>query len=242
MRWAIVVSGDQERRRDLGDGEPAEQPQGECHPGLGRQRRMAAGEDQPEPVVLDGAGRLVGRVVVDHQGRLVLGVALLFAADPVHGPAARGGGQPAARVGRHPVDRPASRGRPGAPRRRPPRRRRGRRSGAPARRPPGRTPRGRSARSPRLTSPRHRPVTRPGTAAPRPCRGRPPRPPSPTRSAASRSGAWITQKPPRYSLDSAYGPSVTIGVSPVAVDGGGLRRSASGRRRTPRRPRRGPSG
>ena len=34
-------------------------------------------------------------------------------------------------------------------------------------------------------------------------------------SAASRSGASMIQKPPRYSFDSAYGPSVTIGLSPV---------------------------
>ena len=67
---------------------------------------MAAGEDQPEPVVLDDAGRLVGCVVGDHEGRLVLGVAVGLAADPVDGPVAGGRGQPAAGVGRYAVDRP----------------------------------------------------------------------------------------------------------------------------------------
>jgi len=108
MRAPLI--GGQERPGDLGDGQAAEQPQGERHPGLGCQRRVAAGEDQPEPVVVDGAGQLRGCVVVDHQGRPVLGVALLLAADPVEGAPGRGGGQPAARVGRHPVDRPALEG------------------------------------------------------------------------------------------------------------------------------------
>ncbi len=66
---------------------------------------------------------------------------------------------------------------------------------------------------------------------------RPWSPPSAHLSAASRSGASMTQKPPRYSLDSAYGPSVTIGLSPVLSTVVAVRRRAAGRRRTPRRPR-----
>ena len=40
----------------------------------------------------------------------------------------------------------------------------------------------------------------------------------------------MTQKPPRYSLDSANGPSVTIGLVAGVVDGGRLldRRQAAG--------------
>ena len=43
----------QEGAGDLGDGQPADQAQRQRDPGLHRQGRVAAGEDQPEPVVLD---------------------------------------------------------------------------------------------------------------------------------------------------------------------------------------------
>ncbi len=102
--------GDQERLGDLEDGQPAEETQGQRHPGLGCERGVAAGEDQPQPVVLDDAGRLVGCVVVQHQCRLVLGVAARLAPDPVDGPVAGRRGQPAARVGRYAVDRPPLQG------------------------------------------------------------------------------------------------------------------------------------
>jgi len=48
----------------------------------------------------------MGRVVVGHQGSLVLGVALVLAADPIDRPVARGGGEPAAGVGRYAGLRP----------------------------------------------------------------------------------------------------------------------------------------
>ena len=96
----------QERLGDLGDGEAAEQPQGERHPRLRGEGRVAAGEDQPQPVVLEQAGRLVRCVVGDHQGRLVLGVAVGLAADLVDGAVAGRRGQPAAGVGRDAVDGP----------------------------------------------------------------------------------------------------------------------------------------
>ncbi len=48
----------QERPGDLRRGQPGQRAQGEGHPALQRQRRMTAGEDQPQPVVLDPA--LVG--------------------------------------------------------------------------------------------------------------------------------------------------------------------------------------
>ena len=41
--------------RDLGRGEPAEQPERERHPGGGAERRVAAGEDEPQPVVVHRA-------------------------------------------------------------------------------------------------------------------------------------------------------------------------------------------
>jgi len=78
--------------RDLGHGQPTEEAERQRDPRLRRERRMAAGEEQPQPVVLDWSGGLVGRVVVVHEGRLVLGVALLLAADPVDRAVARGGG------------------------------------------------------------------------------------------------------------------------------------------------------
>ena len=99
--------GDEEGLRDLGHGEAAEQAQGQRHPRLGCERGVAAGEDQPQPVVLDHAGRLVGCVVGHHECRLVLGVAVGLAADPVDRAVARGRGQPAAGVGRYAVAGPA---------------------------------------------------------------------------------------------------------------------------------------
>jgi hypothetical protein len=43
----------QQRPRDLGHGQAADQPQRERHLGLERERRMAAREHQPEPLVRD---------------------------------------------------------------------------------------------------------------------------------------------------------------------------------------------
>ena len=72
---------------------------------------MAAGEDEPQPVVLDRAGRLGRAVVVHHQGRLVLGVALGLATEPVDRLAGGRGGEPSAGVGRYAVSWPSLRGR-----------------------------------------------------------------------------------------------------------------------------------
>ena len=57
IRWATVDSGDQERPRDLVGGQAAEQAQRQRHPGLGRQHRVAGGEDQAQQVVVDVARR-----------------------------------------------------------------------------------------------------------------------------------------------------------------------------------------
>ncbi len=43
----------QERPRDLGGGQPAQQPQRQRHPRRHRQHRVAGGEHQPQPVVAD---------------------------------------------------------------------------------------------------------------------------------------------------------------------------------------------
>ncbi len=67
--------GHQEGAGDLARGEPAEQPQRERHLRARRERRMAAGEDQPEPIVVHGA--LLGHVVVGAVEQDGLGVPLL---------------------------------------------------------------------------------------------------------------------------------------------------------------------
>jgi hypothetical protein len=71
---------------------------------------MATGEDQLEPFVFDHG---VVDLVFGGLGQLEqmrLGGERALAADPVDRPVARGGVQPAARVGRNPFGRPALRG------------------------------------------------------------------------------------------------------------------------------------
>src|SRR5829696_8706131 len=97
----------QEATGDLGHGQTADHAQRQGHAGLHRQRRVTAGEDQPEPFVVDGAERLGRVVVVVHQlSLLLLVVALVLAPDPVDGLAVGGGGQPGAGVGGYAVGRP----------------------------------------------------------------------------------------------------------------------------------------
>ena len=52
-RCDAVDSGDQERLADRPGAQPAGHPQGERDPAVQRQRRVAAGEQQPQPVVVD---------------------------------------------------------------------------------------------------------------------------------------------------------------------------------------------
>ena len=47
------AGGREKRVRDLFGGEAAHLAQGQCDLRIGRQRRMAAREDQPQPIVLD---------------------------------------------------------------------------------------------------------------------------------------------------------------------------------------------
>jgi hypothetical protein len=69
-------------------------------------RYLAAGEDQPEPLVVDDADRLGRFVVVQQLSLLLLAVAFVLAPDPVDGHASGGGGQPAAGVGGYAAGRP----------------------------------------------------------------------------------------------------------------------------------------
>ena len=55
-RCAIVGAGHEKRARDLVGLEAAERAQRQRDLGLERQRRVAAGEDQPQPIVGDLAG------------------------------------------------------------------------------------------------------------------------------------------------------------------------------------------
>ncbi len=99
--------GNEERACDLLRAEPPERTQGQRDLRLGTERRMAAGEDQLQPLVREG--RLV-RLVLHDPGRLeqprLLGERP-FAAQPVDRPVARRDRQPRARVGRYAVARPA---------------------------------------------------------------------------------------------------------------------------------------
>ncbi len=93
--------GDQERPGDLGGLQAAERSQRQRHLPVQRQRRVAAGEDQLEPLVLDD--RLVVLVhdgVGERQQVELLGEGA-FPADPVDRPVACRRHQPRTRVGRH---------------------------------------------------------------------------------------------------------------------------------------------
>src|ERR1022692_714428 len=96
----------QEGAGDLGHGQTADHAQRQRHAGLHRERRVTAGEDQPEPLVVDGAERLGRVVVVQQLSLLLLVVALVLAPDPVDGLAVGGGGKPGAGAGGYAVGRP----------------------------------------------------------------------------------------------------------------------------------------
>ena len=88
--------GNQERSRDLGGGEPGQGAQRERDLGLPRQRRVTAGEDQPQPIVDDSAlacsSALVTRfwrVGRQHRNLLQLGGARRHAAQTVERTVAR---------------------------------------------------------------------------------------------------------------------------------------------------------
>jgi hypothetical protein len=85
----------QEGAGDLGHGQTGDHARRQCQAGFDRQRRVTAGEDQPEPVV-----------AVHQLSLFVLVVALVLPPDPGDRLAVGRGGQPGAGVGRYAVSRP----------------------------------------------------------------------------------------------------------------------------------------
>ena len=101
--------GDEERARDLGRGQPAERAQRERDLRVGRERGVAAREDELEPLVREG--RVVHRVLHrlgDLEQPRLLGVGA-FAAEAVDGAVARRRHQPGAGARGHALARPALR-------------------------------------------------------------------------------------------------------------------------------------
>ena len=110
---------DQERPGDLTGLQTTEGPQRQSHLGVGAQRRMAGGEEQPEQII----GDRVGQVVVDGGHRVVLrfggvpvreqselGGQVLTAPVPVGGQVLRRAHQPGRRVIGDAVARPLGQG------------------------------------------------------------------------------------------------------------------------------------
>lgn len=102
--------GHQERPGHLRGGQPAQQPQGERHPDLGGQSRVAAGEDQAQPVVRHDVP--LSRIVLggEHGNLAEQLAAPRVAAQPVDEALACGGGDPATGIGRQPVLAPLDHG------------------------------------------------------------------------------------------------------------------------------------
>ena len=103
--------GHQERVGDLLGGQPAEQPERERHLRLDGQRRVAAGEHEPEPVVAHGPHLHRFLALVQQGGLGVPVVAGRLAAQPVDRLALGRGDDPAGRAGREPVRGPVLHGR-----------------------------------------------------------------------------------------------------------------------------------
>ena len=102
--------GHEEGPGDLGGLEPGDEPQRQRKLGLGGEGRMAAGEDQPQAVIVHRSH--LGHLGVGvQQGRLCLAArAGRLAPQAVQGLVAGRGDDPAARVGRHARGGPALRG------------------------------------------------------------------------------------------------------------------------------------
>ena len=104
----------QEGTGDLGRGQPREAAQGEGDSRLDGERRVAAGEDQTQPIVGDATvvRLLVTGIGGGEQSPRVLEPGCLddAAAQPVEGAIAGHRGQPGARSGRHSVPGPALHG------------------------------------------------------------------------------------------------------------------------------------
>ena len=104
--------GDQERAGDLAGRHAAERAQRERHSRGHLQRRVAAGEDEPQPVVHDRALVIHGWLRVLGVQARQLGQALgaighrPVSAQAIDRPAPRGGGDPRPRIGRNPIAPP----------------------------------------------------------------------------------------------------------------------------------------
>ena len=100
--------GDEERMRDLGRREATDLAQCQRHAALRGERRVAAREDEGEPVVRDRAHVvLLDRELLQPPDELRLLLEDLLAADPVDRPVPRGRDDPGAGRARHAVARPA---------------------------------------------------------------------------------------------------------------------------------------
>ena len=206
--------------RDLGDRQAADHPQGERDPRLHRQGGVRAGEEHPEPVVVDGAERL-GRCGGRSSGpagacrracpRGVARSRALLPAVVVSQPPGLGGtpsaGQRSTAVAKASAAASSAMSR------------------SPNRRARVATTRAHSSRWTRAmtSSTSLHPVGLRRCrrrAGPRSCGGRPWTRRADSSSAASRSSASITQKPARYSFDSTKGPSVNTGLAAAAVGHG----------------------
>ena len=93
---------DEERAGDLGRGQAAHHPQGQRDASLQGQRRVAAAEDQAEPVVgeVDGVGLVRRRLLREQPGKRV--PRGRRPSSQVQRTPAGSGGEPGARVGRYP--------------------------------------------------------------------------------------------------------------------------------------------
>ncbi len=102
----------QKRTRDLGGPQTSEQPQRQRDLRAGRQSRVAAGEDQPQPVVAHGTdlGLVVRGARVEQRGLDVAVVARRLAPEAVDRAVAGRGHDPAARIRRDAGRGPAPRG------------------------------------------------------------------------------------------------------------------------------------
>ncbi len=103
--------GDEEGSSDLAGREPADLAQCQRDTALGGQRRVAAREDEREPLVGDGAHVvLLGGELLQAADELRLLLEDLLAAESVDRAVAGGRDDPGARSARHPVARPALQG------------------------------------------------------------------------------------------------------------------------------------
>ena len=108
-RWAIVASGTRNARAIPTVVESTQKSQRQRNSGLGSQRRVAAGEDQPQPVVVDAVH--FGDLFRERDGgRLVLAVSLGLPPDAINRLATGRGEQPRTGAVGHAIARPGLEG------------------------------------------------------------------------------------------------------------------------------------